>query len=406
MAVIDVGSSKVCCLVIRARAGRGAQILGRAYQEAEGLRAGEVVDADALETSILATLHEAEQQAGLSIRDAVAAMSGGDQASSFHHVSMGLQGRAVDEDDLHRLLGRARRAAADPQRTVLHALPLEVRVDDGRALRDPCGLAGQQLDILAHAVTARTGAVENLRTCLERCHLEVRAIVASSYASGVACLTPEERERGCLALDLGAGATGIAHFAAGRLALVGQVMMGGDHVTRDLSFGLATGRQEAERIKGLYGGVVWRACDDNTRIEIPLVGDHVDTPSGEVPRTLITQIVRARVEEIFDAAQERLRSHLEFLRARPPRSIVLTGGGSQLDGIDELAREMFGIPARRGRPAVTHGDDRREDDPCCATVSGALQLFLDDDGDLGATTEAPPSGVPLARLGRWIRESF
>jgi cell division protein FtsA len=233
--------------------------------------------------------------------------------------------------------------------------------------------------------------------------------VAASYAAGLACLAEEETERGCLLIDLGGGSTSLAHFAGGRLALVERVPYGGDHVTKDLAWGLSTGRQPAERIKNLFGGVQWRACDDNTRIEVPVLGDHPELPTGEVPRTRITQIVRARIEEIFLIAQERLRAHVDFLERCPPRSLVLTGGGSQLEGIDELAQEMFGLPARRGRPELIRGADGGfESDPCCATASGAVALTLGRDGGRG-WSEAGGQGLaasPLVRVGRWLRESF
>lgn len=408
LAVLDMGSSKVCCYIVRARPGRGIQMMGRGFQVAEGLRTGEVVDADAAETSVLATLHEAEQQAGVSVRRAVVTMSGGGPRSVFHHVSMPLQGRTVDGDDVRRLLARARRAAGDTQRAALHVTPLEMRLDDGRALDDPIGLAGGKLDMFAHVLTVRSAALRDLVACVERCHLDVRGVVSSGYAAGLASVTDEERERGCLVLDMGGGTTDIAHFCGGRLAVARQVPFGGDHVTRDLAFGLHTSHQHAERIKNLFGAVVWRSCDDNARIEVPCIGDHVDLPTGEVPRTLVTQIVRSRVEDIFEHAQEKLREHLEFLRARPPRSIVLTGGASQLEGIEDLAQEMFCMPARRGRPGAGVAGGRFEDDPGCASITGALGLLLDDAAgdDVGAVRDKTAQAGGLFRVGRWIRESF
>lgn len=414
--VLDVGTSKVCCYVVRARPpgdGRGAILLGRGYQLAEGLRAGEVVDAEAAETSILAVVHEAEQQAGLTLRNLVLAVGGCQPRSSWHQLSLQLAGRAVAEGDVGRLLARGRAEAAAAGRAVLHMVPLEVGLDGGAPLRDARGLVGQRLDLLAHAVSVASGPLGNLLACLERCHLAARGVVAASYAAGLACLAEDERERGCLLIDMGGGSTSLAHFAGGRLALVEQVPYGGEHVTRDLAWGLSTGRQHAERIKNLFGGVQWRSCDDNTRIEVPLFGDHPELPTGEVPRTRITQIIRARIEEIFLLAQDKLREHVDFLERQPPRSIVLTGGASQLEGIDELAQEMFGLPTRRGRPELVEGTQGFESEPCCATASGAAALSLGEaasavDGAAGWDDAGRPAlaGSPLVRVGRWLRQSF
>lgn len=406
--VLDIGTSKLCCYIIRPRPGRGVQLLGRGYQLAEGLKAGEIIDAEAAETSVLAVLHEAEQAAGETLREIVVAVGAGRPRSSFVRVATTLHGRAVAESDIHLLLERARRAASSSERDVLHVVPLEITLDGGRPLKDPVGLAGERLEIVAHVVSVAAPPLRNIVACLERCHLDVKAVVCASYAAGLACLAEDEMERGCLVLDMGGGSTGIAHFAGGRLALVEQVPYGGDHVTADLAYGLETSRPHAERIKNLFGSTQYRACDDNTRIEVPVLGDHADMPTGEVPRTTVTEIVRARVEEIFQLARARLQEHSDLLSVRPPRSMVLTGGASQLEGVEELAQEVFSLPARRGRPTIAMAGDGLEDTPCRATVSGTVGLTLGDDGGLGWSEQVEISlfGHRLARFGQWIRENF
>ncbi|MGE3738797.1 MAG: cell division FtsA domain-containing protein, partial [Geminicoccaceae bacterium] len=176
--------------------------------------------------------------------------------------------------------------------------------------------------------------------------------------------------------------------------------------TGDLAYGLSTSRQHAERIKNLFGGTQFRSCDEGTRIEHPRLGDHAEMPTGEVPRTRVTEIVRARVEEILALVRHRLDEHAELLLTRPPRSIVVTGGGSQLEGIDDLVQEVFRLPARTGRPAPWSG--RRDEDPCCSTAAGAVALVLGDDGGLGWRDQVQVSMLSnrLARLGQWFRENF
>lgn len=404
--VLDIGSSKLCCYIARPRPGRGVQLLGRGYQVADGLKGGEVVDADEAEAAILRTLHEAEQQAGETLREIWLAVSGGRVQSSYVRVDCALHGRGVTDTDLQLLLDRARREASSPEREVLHAVPVEMTIDGGRPLKDACGLSGQRLEVVAHLVTLSGPALRNLLACLERCHIEVKGVVAASYAAAIACLAEDELERGCLVLDFGGGTTGLAHFAGGRLTLVGQVPYGGDHITGDLAYGLSTSRQHAERIKNLFGGTQFRSCDEGTRIEHPRLGDHAELPTGEVPRTRITEIVRARVEEILALARRRLDEHRELLATRPPRSIVVTGGGSQLEGIEDLVQEVFRLPARCARPVVWSGT--RQDEPCCATAAGAVALVLGDDGGLGWRDQIEVSVLShrLARLGQWFRENF
>lgn len=404
--VLDIGSSKLCCYISRPRPGKGVQLLGRGYQLAEGLKGGEIIDAEAAEASVLAALHEAEQQSGETLREIWLAVGGGRPQSSFVRVETALHGRSVTDTDLQLLLDRARREASTPEREVLHAVPVEVTIDGGRPLRDARGLSGQRLAIVAHLVSVAGPPLRNLLACLERCHVQVEGVVCASYAAAIGCLAEDEMERGCLVLDFGGGTTGFAHFAGGRLNLVGQVPYGGDHITGDLAYGLSTSRQHAERIKNLFGSTQFRSCDEGTRIEHPRLGDHAEMPTGEVPRTRITEIVRARVEEILALVRRRLDEHGELLATRPPRSIVVTGGGSQLEGIEDLVQEVLRLPVRTGRPAPWSG--RREEDPCCSTVAGTVALVLGDDGGLGWRDQVQVSMLSnrLARLGQWFRENF
>ena len=404
--VLDIGSSKICCYIARPRPGQGVHLLGRGYHLADGLKAGEVVDAEAAESSVLAAVHEAEQRSGETLREIVLAIGGGRPQSSYVRVDCPLHGRAVSDADLQLLLDRARRSVSSTEREVLHAVPIEITVDGGRPLKDARGLTGQRLELVAHLVTAAGPALRNLLACLERCHIEVKGVVASSYAAGIACIAQDELERGCLVLDFGGGTTGLAHFVNGRLTMVGQVPYGGDHITGDLAFGLSTSRQHAERIKNLYGSTQFRSCDDSIRIEHPRLGDHAELPTGEAPRTRITEIVRARAEEILTLVRRRLDEHGDLLGSRPPRSIVVTGGGSQLEGIEELVQELFRLPTRCGRPAPWPNGGNHE--PCCASAVGAVGLVLGDDGGLGWRDQVEVSVLShrLARLSQWFRENF
>ncbi len=406
--VLDIGTTKISCFIARPRSSHGFTLLGRGYQAAEGFKGGEVVDVDAAETSLAAALHEAEEQAGDPVREVVIVINAGKPASRQVRVTHDLGGATVRDEQLRALLVDARAAAADEAHEVLHTVPVAVAIDGGRPLRDPRGARGERLEMLATVVRARKRPLRDLLACLERCHVRVTEIVAAPYAAGIACLSEDEMERGCLVLDLGGGVSGFAHFADGRLLCLDQVPYGGIHVTNDLAYGLSTGRSYAERLKALHGGVVRRACDADARITFPLVGERPESATGEVDRARITHIVRARVEEILDFVQDKIRANWELFERRPPRSVVLTGGASQLDGLEELAEEIFGIPARRGRPDLVHGRHGTETEPCCAATCGALSLASGDDDGLswGDGREMPVLAGWLARLARWVEQNF
>ena len=278
--VLDIGSSKLCCYIARPRPGQGVQLLGRGYQLAEGLKGGEVVDAEAAEASVLAALHEAEQQSGETLREIWLAVSGGRPESSLCGSIARFMGEASPTPIFSSCSTALAARRPAPSARCLHAVPVEVSIDGGRPLRDACGLSGQRLAIVAHLVTVSGPALRNLLACLERCHVETEGVVCASYAAAIGCLAEDELERGCLVLDFGGGTTGFTHFAGGRLSLVGQVPYGGDHITGDLAYGLSTSRQHAERIKNLFGGTQFRSCDEGTRIEHPRLGDHAEMPTG------------------------------------------------------------------------------------------------------------------------------
>ncbi len=408
VAFLDIGSTKVCCYVARRRGSRGFTLLGRGYQQTEGLERGIVSDTDAVEDAIQAAVAEAEAMAGMTVREIAVAVSGCAPRTKLMKGTRALSGRSVTEDDIEALLGSVRLKAQGEGRQILHIAPLTLGIDGGRAVKDPCGLAAQSLDMWAVVVSVADRALNDILGCVRRSHLEIEDVVVSSFAAGKACLAPEEVERGSILIDLGGGTTGVSFFAGGRLAFIDQVPLGGEDVTADLALELRTAQRHAERLKSLYGSVQGRSCDDNKRIEVPIIGDHVDQPTGEVPRAMITQIIRNRVRQIFDEVQDRMRESRRIFEIRPPKTLVLTGGGSQLEGIDELAEEMFELPVRRARPDLVVGREGVEDLPCCAAASGGLALVTDRDPALSWNDSAEANGLArgVVRMSRWLRENF
>lgn len=403
--VLDVGTTKMCCLIARRRPGGGFEVMGAGYQLAEGLRAGEIVDAEAAEASILAVVHEAEQQARETLREIILGISGGRPHSLRSTVELGLGGRAVTGEDLVRALTHARAQVRVEGGEVLHALPVSITLDDSQPLRDPRGMMGDRLRLEVHLVQVATAPLHNLIAAVERCHLEVAAVVAAPYAAGLGGLSDDEITLGALALDLGGGVTSVARFADRRLQDIHTVPLGGRHVTQDLAFGLSTGWLQAERLKTLYGSVLSRAGDAHQRLEVPGLGDPEDPPMQIVSRAQLTEIIRPRVEEIFQLVRARLAA------TRLPvtsRRLVLTGGGSQLEGVVELAEEMFEMPARLGRAQPLGGRLEVAGLPGGTTAVGLLRWVAQDDG--GLAYWSPRSNrlitARLARLGQWLRENF
>lgn len=405
-AVIDVGSSKICCYIARARGEGGLRVIGRGYQIADGIKSGEVIDAEAAEASIRAVLHEAEQQAGETVREVAAVVGAGRPRSIHVRVERPLAGRSVAGDDVRRALARVKEELTDPEFAVLHLVPIEASVDGGRPLRDPRGIEGERLELLVHAVVGAAGPLRDLLACLDRCHVDVVGLTPAPIAAALATVSEEERERGCLVVDIGAGTTQVAHLARGQVVYVERLAKGGDRIVGDIAYGLSTSRRAAERVMNLHGSVASRAADDSTRILVPLLGDRDDEPSGEIARSRLAFIVRARLEDVLRELAGRLAAARDMVEPCPPRSIVLTGGVAQVDGIAELAEELFGLPARVGRPAAVGG--LAAEATCCAAAIGGLlqQAGKGAAPDWWRLDEAPTITHGIARVKEWLRQNF
>jgi cell division protein FtsA len=405
MGVLDIGTTKMCCLIAR-RGPRGRlEILGAGYQLAEGLRAGEIVDAEAAEASILAVVDEAEQAAGQTLREVVVGLSAGRPRAHRAMVELALDGRAVTGADLAQALAHARALGRQDGAEALHALPVQITLDGGQPLRDPRGMIGGRLALQVQLVQVAAAPLYNLVAAVERCHLEIAGVVAAPYAAGIASLSEDELAQGALVLDLGGGVTGVARFADGRLQDIHSVPLGGRHVTQDLAFGLSTGWQQAERLKTLYGSVLSRAGDAHQRLEVPGLGDPAHPPLQIVSRARLTEIMRPRVEEIFQLVRTRLEASEVPLAGR---RLVLTGGGSALEGVVELAEEVFGMPARPGRSLPLDGRFVVAGLRGATTAVGLLRWAGQDDGGLTFWSPRPNRlmSARLAKISQWLRENF
>lgn len=403
--VLDVGSTKICCLIGRGVPGAELELLGASYQLAEGLKAGEIVDVEAVEASILAVVHEAEQQAGETLREVVLGVTAGRPSSKRTVVDVELGGRGVATSDLSRALSESEKRVHEAEQVCLHAIPVEMTLDGGQPLKDPRGMIGRRLSVETLLVEVTAAPLQNLVAAVERCHLDVVGVVANAYAAGLASLSEEEMALGALVLDLGGGVTGAARFSGGKLQEILCLPVGAQHVTQDLAFGLSIGRDQAERLKTLYGSALEHAGDSHERIEVPGIGDPTAPPSQIVTRAKLTEIIRPRVEEIFHLVREQLGDRMPPLAGR---RLVLTGGGSQLEGTLELAEEVFDMPARLGRARPLHGRTQVDDLSASTTAAGLLLWAGREDGGLTYRTRraTPPLTAKLAKFGQWLKENF
>ena len=406
IAALDIGTSKVCCFIAHIDDDDALRIVGIGFHQARGLRAGAVVDMDAAEESILAAVHHAEQMADETIAEVYLSFSAGAPQSRSVAVEVALNGHEIDDSDLRRVLAQGQPNGDAGDRKVIHTIPVGYTIDGSRGIRDPRGMFGERLGVTIHTITAQPGPLRNLTSCVSRCHLDVAGCVVSAYASGLACLVDDERDLGVTLIDMGGGATSIAVFIDGDMVHADVVPIGGNHITNDIARGLSTTVSYAERMKTLYGGALASADDERETIDVRLIGEGEDAGANPVPRAQLTRIIRPRLEEIFEMVRARLEA--SGFAERAGRRMVLTGGASQLQGLPELATQMFGKSVRLGRPRNIQGLAEATGGPAYSTCAGLLHYAQ-------ARRAAPfeqPLGGPLSgerrwgRIGQWLHEHF
>ena len=406
IAALDVGSTKICCLVAQVHGDGAIRVVGTGHHASNGVKGGAIVNMEGARHSILTAVSAAEQLAGERIRDVLVNVSGGNLASQTFTVEVPVAGREVCEADLRRALAQGNGYEQSPDRTLLHCIPVAYRLDATRGIRDPRGMFGEKLGIEMHLVTARAGTLRNLVNCVEHCHLDIEAAVAASYASGLACLVEDETDLGVTLVDMGGGTTTIAVFYDGEMIHADSIAVGGCHVTSDIARGLSTPVAHAERMKTLYGSAIPSPSDERELIDVPLVGEEVHAHANHVPRSILVGIIRPRLEETFELVRSRLE--VAGMDRYSGRRMVLTGGASQLQGVRELATLILEKQVRMGRPLKIGGLAESTSGPAFSTCAGLLRYAADKHVDARERAEPVPLGArqSLGRLGQWFRENF
>ncbi|MEL7165312.1 MAG: cell division protein FtsA [Pseudomonadota bacterium] len=421
MAILDVGSSKIACLVLRfdgsARLGEdgeigslagqsGFRVIGAASTRSRGVEFGEIATMAETERAIRTVLQSAQKMANIRVDHVIACFAGADPRSYGLDARLELEGQVVTEQDVARVLAGCEVPEIGAGREVLHAQPVNFALDHRSGLIDPRGQLGNSLAVDMHMLTVDAAAVQHLAHVIKRCDLELAGIASSAYAAGRSALVEDEQELGSACIDLGGGATGISIFIKKHMIYADSVRLGGDHVTSDISMGLQVPMANAERIKTFYGGVHATGMDDREMIEIGGDTGDYEHDRRTASRAELIGIMRPRVEEILEEVRARLDAagfdHL------PSQQIVLTGGGSQIPGLDGLASKILGQQVRLGRPLRVHGLPQAATGPGFAAAVG-LALFAAHPQDEWWDFEIPTDRYParsLRRAVKWFRDNW
>ncbi|MDC0736938.1 cell division protein FtsA [Cognatishimia sp. SS12] len=421
VAVLDVGTSKIACLVLRfdgsdhlaeadgvgSLAGQsGFRVIGAASTRSRGVRFGEIVAMQETERAIRTVVQAAQKMAQLRVDHVIACFAGAEPRSYGLDGRIELDEQMVTEQDVAHVLANCDVPDYGAGREVLHAHPVNFALDNRSGLADPRGQMGQELTCDMHMLTVDAAVVANVAHCVKRCDLELAGVASSAYVAGLSALVEDEQELGAACIDMGGGATSLSIFMKKHMIFADSVRMGGDHVTSDISMGLQVPMATAERIKAFYGGVHATGMDDREMIDIG--GDTGDWEHDRrtVSRAELIGIIRPRVEEILEEARARLdAAGFEHL---PSQKIVLTGGASQIPGLDTLASRILGQQVRLGRPMRVHGLPQATTGPGFSAAVG-MCLFATNPQDECWDFDLPverQSARTFRRAVRWFKANW
>lgn len=421
VAILDVGTSKIACLVLRfdgsdrlretegvgAMAGQaGFRVIGAATTRSRGVRYGEIATMGETERAIRTALQAAQKMANIRVDHVIACFSGATPRSYGLAGQTDIEDTTVSEQDISRVLSACDVPDYGEGREVLHAQPVNFALDHRSGLSDPRGQLGQDLAVDMHMLTVDGTAVQNLAHCVKRCDLELAGLANSAYVAGISALVEDEQELGAACIDLGGGSAGVSIFMKKHMIYADSVRIGGEHVTSDISMGLQVPQATAERIKTFYGGVVATGMDDREMIEIGGDTGDYEHDRRTVSRAELIGIMRPRVEEILEEVRARLDA--AGFQHLPSQQIVLTGGGSQIPGLDGLASRILGQQVRLGRPLRVHGLPQAATGAGFASAVG-MCLFAANPQDEWWDFEIPVDRYParsLKRAVKWFKDNW
>ena len=400
---LDIGTSKIVAIVGEIATDGEIEIIGLGSHPSKGLKKGVVVNIESTVQAIQRAIEEAELMAGCQINSVYAGIAGSHIKSINSHGIVAIKDREVSDSDLDRVIDAARAVAIPADQRVLHILPQEFIIDDQEGIREPIGMSGVRLEAKVHLVTGAVGAAQNIIKCVRRCGLEVDDIILEQLASSYSVLTDDEKELGVCLVDIGGGTTDIAVFTEGAIRHTAVIPIAGDQVTNDIAVALRTPTQYADEIKIKYACALRQLANPEESIEVPSVGDR---PPRKLSRQTLAEVVEPRYDELLTLVQAELRkSGFEDLIAA---GVVLTGGSSKMEGVVDLAEEIFHMPVRLGVPQYVSGLSDVVSNPIHATGVGLLLFGEQHQSSGSAHIFSKNGGVKgiWERMRNWFQGNF
>ena len=397
---LDIGTHKVAAIVGEVNLGGEIEIIGIGTHTSRGMKKGVVVNIESTVQSIQRAIEEAELMAGCQIDSVYAGIAGSHIRSINSHGIVAIRDREVFAQDIERVIDAAQAMAIPADQKILHILPQEYVIDSQEGVKEPLGMSGVRLEAKVHLVTCAVNASQNIEKCIERCGLTVNDVILEQLASSYSVLSDDERDLGVCLVDIGGGTTDIAVFTDGAIRHTAVIPIAGDQVTNDIAMALRTPTKNAEEVKIKYACALTQLAGADEMIKVPGVGDK---PAKELSRQALAEVVEPRYDELFTLIQAELRrSGFEDLVAA---GIVLTGGASKMEGVIELAEEIFHMPVSLGSPNNVAGLKDIVRNPIYATGVGLLQYGKQREEEMPGRGRSRGTGV-FGKARKWLSDNF
>ena len=414
LSVLDIGSTKICCTIARlspraegkSLKGRThtAEIIGFGYGKSAGVKSGVITDLEKAEHAVRGVVGMAERAAGITVQSVIVNVTAGRLGSETFSATVNLGGQEVEKADLVRVLRAVNDRSVRPERSIVHALPIGYTLEGQKGIKDPRGMVGEKLGVDVAVISAETLAMRNIELVLNRCHLQIEALVATPYASGLSSLVDDEAKLGVCCIDFGGATTTVAVFSEGQVVYTDAIAIGGHHLTLDIARTLSVSVADAERLKTLHASVLPGQADEREMIGIIPVGAHHDEAPGQVSKSVLTRIVRPRIEEVLTAVKDRMQA--TGMMDVCGRRFVLTGGASELTGLPEVARRVLARNVRNGRPMGISGLPEMAKGAAFSTVAGMMiypQVCAHEFVEPRTVGKLTGTDGYFARVGTWLK---
>ena len=398
---LDIGTSKVVAIVGEVREDNGIDVIGLGHSPSHGLKKGVVVDIESTVQSIQRAVAEAELMSGIEITHVYAGIAGSHVTSQNSEGIVAIRDREVTQADVDRVIDAARAVPVLVDREILHILPQEFIIDNQEGIQDPIGMSGVRMEVKVHLVTGAVSAAQNIIKCIRRCGLEVNDLILEQLASSYAVLENDEKELGVCLADIGGGTTDLALYKNGGIRYTGVIPIAGHQVTNDIAVAFRTPMLAAEEIKKKYACASQRIATSDQQIDVPSIGDR---PSRLLSRETLAGVVEPRYEELLGLIQNKIQQ--AGIAEMTAGGIVLTGGSAKIEGLVELAEEIFHLPVRLGVPCGVQGLPNAID-PIHATGVGLL-LYAQQENHTRLRSLAPDTGFKAVweRMRHWFQGNF